>query len=99
MTATAQVVGELTARRLAVDHPGNTEAIDHHAKSLRWSVGTLHELPSDPYAAMHDLAIPSLGNDVCHWRISVTEEEARFCTERFLIEFERGFTVALEAEV
>jgi hypothetical protein len=48
---------------------------------------------------MHDLALPSLGNDVCHRRISVTEEEARFGTEHFLIAFERSFAIALEADV
>jgi hypothetical protein len=48
---------------------------------------------------MHDLAIPSLGNDVCHRRIGVTEEEARLRTEHFLVEFERSFAIPLEAEV
>ena len=37
--------------------------------------------------------------DVCHRRISVTEEETGFGTEHFLIESERGFAIALEADV
>jgi hypothetical protein len=48
---------------------------------------------------VHDLAIPALGKDFCHRRISVTEEEAGFGAEHFLIAFERSFTVAFEAEV
>jgi hypothetical protein len=48
---------------------------------------------------MHDPALPSRWNDIRHRRISVTEEETGFGTEHFLIEFERSFAIALEADV